>query len=409
MKNIVLWVLLLESFWGVNVVDYKLTQLFMSIAFMTYFVYFRLESRKRNSTIMLCDRFVLCVFGCLLLNAIACWINRGQSIFLTFCTPDFRNFLSLFFFYYLVRKNFSIEKVERALEILFFSYCVCFLVEYFLFFPTPIFHLLGLNVGEHRFRLVGQLINFIGFFYFLNKYLIGEKNRKNIVGILLGMLCIFLLGFRSFLVSVSIVSLVQVFRVVGVSKSLVKIFLMIGLAACCAYQFDFTQKVVKNMVDRQAGQERMGDDYIRLREWRYFTEEHFLNGFDRFFGSGPENEKSQYGKNMTKMRVAEKYYSYSVATWWDWGLIGLSWAMGIPLAIFLLLFVLYMILFKTEKKYMYVSSVYLLLLLTGVSTMEIYRFGAITFHALMLYLVCKIREEKELVYENRDYNSSSVV
>lgn len=409
MKNIVLWVLLLESFWGINVVDYKLMQLFMAVAFMVYFVYFRFESRKRNSTIMLFDRFILCVFGCLLLNAVACWINRDQSIFLTFCTADFRNFLSLFFFYYLVRKNFSIVKVERALEILFFLYCACFLLEYFLFFPTPIFHLLGLNVAEHRFRLVGQLINFIGFFYFLNKFLIGERNKKNVIGCLLGVLCIFLLGFRSFIFSVLIVSLVQVFRVVGFSKSLVKITVACGLIACCASQFEFTQRVVGNMITRQLDQEKKGDEYIRLREWQYFTEEHFLNGWDRFFGSGPENEKSQYGKKMAKMRVVEKYYSYSIATWWDWGMIGLSWAMGIPLAITLLLFVLYMIFFKTGKKYMYVSSVYLLLLLTSVSTMEIYRFGAITFHALMIYLVCKIQEEKEIVYENRDNNPSALV
>ncbi len=410
MKNVVFFVLLLESFWGLNVVDYKLTQTFVSIAFFLYFILYHLRKPgcEKNHLIVFFDRFILCFFVCLFLNAVASWVNRGQSLFLTFCTADCRNFLSLFFFYYLVKKNYSIKKIEKAMEILFFSYCICFLVEYFILFPLPVFCLLGFSPSEHRFRLVGQLVNFIGYFMLLNKYLMGEKNKKNIIGCILGLLCIFLLGFRTTIVAVLVVSFVQIFRVKGFSRSLMKILLAFGLVACSFSQFSFSQKIVTNMINRQIGQERAGDDYIRLREWNYFMEEHFINGWDRFFGSGPENEKSQYGKNMSKFRSVKKDQVTSVATWWDWGLIGLSWAMGVPLALSLLLFGLYMTFFKTGKKYLYISSLYLLLLLTGVSTIEMYRFGAFTFHAVMIYLLCKINEENELNYENRDYNTSAV-
>ena len=224
-----------------------------------------------------------------------------------------------------------------------------------------------------------------------------DSYYKNILGLLLSFICIVLLGFRSYFASILLVSLIQIYRVKGVSLKSFKTIICGVLCLFLLSQTEMVQNVIENMKNRQHSQTFSNKEYIRWMEFNYYTNNHFQNGYEMFWGSGPWNGDSQYGKYIESFRRAESVISgndTSVTTWWDWGLIGLSWAMGIPLALLIYIYLFYMAFKKTNKRYYYMSSIYIFLILTSITTIETYRFGAFTFHALLLYLMYAIRREK---------------
>lgn len=393
---IVLLVLLTECFWGLKIADYNVVALVFSIPFIYYYIEYR-QRRKFFSN--KADIFISLVWLFIIINIISCWIFRDQSPYLTLRTSDVRNFVPLFFFYYLLKKKYSVIDVEKSIEVLLFSFAICYLLQFFVFYPNEVFALLGGSVGgDKRFRFVGQLILFIGYFYFLNNILLEKDSYyKNILGLLLSFICIVLLGFRSYFASILLVSLIQIYRVKGVSLKSFKTIICGVLCLFLLSQTEMVQNVIENMKNRQHSQTFSNKEYIRWMEFNYYTNNHFQNGYEMFWGSGPWNGDSQYGKYIESFRRAESVISgndTSVTTWWDWGLIGLSWAMGIPLALLIYIYLFYMAFKKTNKRYYYMSSIYIFLILTSITTIETYRFGAFTFHALLLYLMYAIRREK---------------
>ncbi len=392
---IVLLVLLTECFWGLKIADYNVVALVFSIPFIYYYIEYR-QRRKFFSN--KADIFISLVWLFIIINIISCWIFRDQSPYLTLRTSDVRNFVPLFFFYYLLKKKYSVIDVEKSIEVLLFSFVICYLLQFFIFYPYEVFSLLSNTIEEKRFRFVGQLILFIGYFYFLNNILLEKDSYyKNILGLLLSFICIILLGFRSYFASIFLVSLIQIYRVKGVSLKSFKTIICGVLCLLLLSQTEVAQSVIEHMKSRQQSQIFSNKDYIRWMEFNYYTNDHFQNGLEMFLGSGPWNEDSQYGKHMKSIRMDESVISgndTSVTTWWDWGLIGLSWAMGIPLALLIYIYLFYMAFKKTNKRYYYLSSVSIFLIITSFTTIETYRFGAFTFHALLLYLMYAIRREK---------------
>ena len=385
---IVLLVLLTECFWGLKIADYNVVALVFSIPFIYYYIEYR-QRRKFFSN--KADIFISLVWLFIIINIISCWIFRDQSPYLTLRTSDVRNFVPLFFFYYLLKKKYSVIDVEKSIEVLLFSFVICYLLQFFIFYPYEVFSLLSNTIEEKRFRFVGQLILFIGYFYFLNNILLEKDSYyKNILGLLLSFICIILLGFRSYFASIFLVSLIQIYRVKGVSLKSFKTIICGVLCLLLLSQTEVAQSVIEHMKSRQQSQIFSNKDYIRWMEFNYYTNDHFQNGLEMFLGSGPWNEDSQYGKHMKSIRMDESVISgndTSVTTWWDWGLIGLSWAMGIPLALLIYIYLFYMAFKKTNKRYYYLSSVSIFLIITSFTTIETYRFGAFTFHALLLYLM----------------------
>lgn len=197
-----------------------------------------------------------------------------------------------------------------------------------------------------------------------------------------------MLGFRSLLLALILCSLLMIYKTVGFTfKSLFKLAFVSMLLIFILYQFDFTQNTINAIINRNQEQNFQNEDYIRIQQFHYFTQEHFINASDFFFGSGFPSEQSNYGKSMLRLQEFNQYGEYvsSVGAWFDWGLIGLSWIAGIPTVTVLLIISAKAILKKTDKRYCYFAFFYLFLVMASITTIEYYRGGAFVFHAIALY------------------------
>lgn len=332
--------------------------------------------------------------GAILLNMISCFINRKQSIALSFQIIEYLYLFYFLFFYVFVKSKISIINCEWLIKILFFTFALAYLLEYFVFFPKPVIKPLYFEVGEHRMRLYGQIICFIGYFFFLNKLLCKQgAHLVNVTGIALGLIIILTLGFRSTLIGTIAVSIFMIYRVQGRLTSIVRSFVLLVILICVVMNTEFGEKVISNMLERQATDNFDNTDYIRILEWNYYTTNHFINGCDYFFGSGIPSNYSAYGRQIASLASFNQFgeVTTSVAQWRDWGIIGFSWILGLPATFTLILLFGILIFTKVDKKYMYLKCTYCLLLLISITTMELFREGAFVFHALSLYMIYRLK------------------
>lgn len=352
------------------------------------------------------DKFIMLFLLCLFTNFIACWANRGQNIIYSLLPGEIKNIFLLLLFYYLSGIKCRSIDAEKVLKILFFTFIACFFVQYVFFYPYPFFQILGVNeefvsegAGEHRFRMVSQLIGFIGYFFFLNRILTDRHvPRIYYLGCLLGLLFIILLGFRSVVVAVIISSLYMIVRVKGLRikfiGSLIRMFLLFILVI----QIPIVREQIDNMTKRQTeGQSFDNEDYVRIQQLNYFLYDHAISPSDFFWGSGIPSPKSSYGdkwtKESTEMGSHGQLMTIGKYGWVDWGVVGLSWMIGIPLGILLYAFMIYMVIKNYGKRNLYISSLYLFLIITSITTIEFYRQGAYVYHAFLLYITTLLERE----------------
>lgn len=398
MYKLLFLLLLMECFFGLFAQQRYLLYIYdLFLVLCTIYFFIKRKKQRRQFPTKLVLFFVIS----LVINIIACRINRGQLISQSLRLLELLNYGYCMFFFALCLSNISIDKCEKILRICFFIACIFYLVEYFVFFPAPVIHMLYFEEEEHRMRIYGQLCIFLGYFYYLNRFIISSKKLRidNIIGIILGFIVILTLGFRSTLIASIFVSILLVFRHKGknvlavVPYLLVLIFLVIAVI-----NTDYGQTVVGNMIARQTGGATLdNDDYIRVLEWNYFTKDHFISIPDYIFGSGIPNYDSSYGRQIYNLFSFNQFGepTKSVAQWRDWGIIGFSWMLGLPAAIILLFFILYMITKKTPPKYYYLSATYLFLFMICITTMEVFREGAFAFHALALYILTKVSKPND--------------
>jgi len=248
--------------------------------------------------------------------------------------------------------------------------------------------MLDLNIIEKRFRMMGQLILFLGYFYALNKFLI-NRNIKYFILILFGITVTFLLGFRTLTLALFVVSFVMIIRIYKISFSSLKYLIIYIILLLLLSQTSFVKNIIESMLLRFEYANFDNEEYIRMLQYEYFKESHFINVSDFIFGSGFPNADSSYGRYMYNMQGYNSYgeATGSIAGWFDWGLLGLSWIAGIPTVTILLLISFYMIFKKVPRKYYYYSCTYIFLLLVSITTVEFYRKGAFVFHALAMYSI----------------------
>lgn len=326
----------------------------------------------------------------ILASAFSCSFFRGQDIGDTLFTDNYFNFycLALYFALYAIKP--SIKDLNRIIIICYIIFFVIYIVQY-IYYPNQIVTLLVNNEKEHRFRIFGQLINSLGYFYCLCKYI---KTKKNIYLILcfIGILTIFLLAFRTMLLAVLIVTFFAYFRSSGIS---IKKILPLCIAMLIFYyglsNIPAVSASLERMVEANNEQSYGNSDYIRWIQLDYFMEYHFINPIERILGSGMPGKFSRYGQ----MFMGDEVFSEDTAiyAWVDWGLIGLSWVIG-PIAVIALIFIwvkCIKISYVQDIEYQFVAYWLVFLLLISINNIEIYRIGGFGFHALIMYYVSSLK------------------
>lgn len=387
---LVFLILLYVGCWGLIYKGVLMILMFFSTILPCYYIF---ATNKKTNTAKFENRFIMLFIFAILMNLLSCSINRGQTILESLSNTELLWFLFIMSFYVYYRIGFSISEIEDAISILFLVFCISYIAQYYIFYPKDVFYQLALIEDEHRFRLVGQFISFIGYFYALNNVVLRKINYKSVSFLILGLWVILLMGFRSGLVAVIFSSILMIFRIRGVSAKTFIYLIVIGTLFFSILYSSVGNTILGNMISRTESNTSNSENYIRVRQFAYYTQDHFRNNSECFFGTGIPSANSEYGKYMESL--TDKGNVTSVAQWRDWGLLGLSWIMGIPMFACMLFLIFYMIFKKTPPRYYYISSVYISMLLMGITTVEVYRNGAFVFHGLLLYLLFLVKRRVE--------------
>ncbi len=348
----------------------------------------------------------------LICSIISCFYYEKQSFWLTFTNLDFIVFFPFLSYFYMIEKRrrpFSIEDIEWCIRILYFIIFLLFIIQYVLL-PYKIINLATFIEGEKRFTIYGQIITLVAYFYYLNKYLVTKRN-KYLLFLFPEILIVFIQGFRSYIVALILVSILFIVKVRGLRK-VVSIVLITSVLSLFIVQIPIVNNAISNMLNRQVDANFSNEDYIRVRQFEYFTTEHFKSPVEYIFGSGFSNPRSEYGKKMSYLKSqTDVNQTGPIGGWRDWGLVGLSWIIGVPCLLCILFCIFKILRGKIPKQYLYLKYFYLFILLTSITSVEFYRWGSVFIHGVLFYLFELIVKNKETANINRNiqYENKNIV
>lgn len=345
--------------------------------------YFTLVSKPHS----LFRKPILIFLLLLIISSFTCLFFRKQAILETLRTPYYITFYGILIYFYIQKRQYRSQEIEKVLTILYICFITCFLVQYY-YYPHKIFDLLVSNENEHRFRMMGQLINSLGYYFYLSKVL-SKGKVSNFILCIAGFIVMILLGFRMMIFSCVLTSLIYIchykqFKI----KSLFKLSILGLILVTIALKIPVIQNSVNTMIERQEQEQSYSNpDYVRYAQLDYFLHQHFYNNLEYFLGSGMPHPNSTYGKKMTLDK--DDYTNTFTIGWYDWGLIGLSWIIGIP-AILCLLYIIFKCIkysFSLDKHKWYIAYWYIFLIIISINNTELFRNNGFIFHGVVLYLL----------------------
>jgi hypothetical protein len=336
--------------------------------------------------------YIIVVLIGLFFNMISCYYFREQSIFDSFKASVI--FYYIMFYFMLRIINSSIDQMESSLFILVIILCGCYIVQY-LIYPRVIFS--GAEeeyFDDVRIRLVGQSFSSLGYFFGLNNLLIGKRKISNLFLTLLCFGVILLMGFRTMSAGILFFTFILLIRVYGFSwKNFAIGLLSVGIFIAIIQLPVFADKI-NYMLQKQETQNLSNPNYIRVIQFQYFTQYHFHNILEYILGSGIPFEGTNYSKYMSSLNNEGIFAE-------DWGLLGLSWLIGIIPVTFMIFYSIKAFILKVDKQYYYIGIWFLYLVTTSITTAEFFRPGNFVVQAIALYMVERLYQTyKQSLYSN---------
>lgn len=332
-------------------------------------------------------KYIIVFVGGLFLSMISCYYFRKQTFLESFWV--YNSLYGLLFFFFIRSFSLSVKRMERILVVLFILILVSYIIQY-LVYPKLIF------IGEDqeyeediRIRLVGQGLVSLGYFFSLNKLLIKRKKVVLYGGILIcSLLVIFLMGFRTMILGVVVVTAIMCIKVIGFNYKLLGLSIFLLLISVFVINIPVVSEKLDSMSERQKTDNLGNSEYIRLAQFAYYTQEHFTNLGEYLMGSGlPQRGNPEQRINAT---YYGKYMDSLVGmglNWVDWGLLSMSWMIGIIPVLVIIVYSIKAFLIKVDKNYYYLGLWFLYLLMISFTTMEIVRSGNLAVQAFCFVLI----------------------
>jgi len=393
---IFLYVLFLLQFMGMVTISY-------SILFATLLPFILIEIRKpvafRNILIAL-----MIGIGFSMISSLH---FRQQSLLetLQFSLPIFL----ICFYFFLLNRNFSLNTVERVVVFFGIFAATLYIFQFVLLqygvslIRTAEKALTASSTEGERFRMMGSGILSLSFFLCLNKIMTEKNKIIYIICVSLCFIAIVLMGFRTMIAGLILFTLFLIFKVNWKRKWL--ILILLPLFTFIMMQIPAVNNRITYMVEKQQGGEQSfgNSDYVRWVELDYFMNHHFKSNVEMFFGSGMTGSKSRYGMEIAALQDTGIY-------WQDWGLLGLSWMIGVIPVFCMLLYSFTAYRMKVGDEYKYIGIWFAYLVLISITSREFYRQGNFLIQAFALYIVFaankKYQDQKNMNYENRNINIS---
>ena len=335
------------------------------------------------------NRILICLAIFLFINFLSCKYFRGQSLLETFrASVSFYN-LALFWFFY--RWKLNVAGWEKTLWWICLVFGICYVIQY-IAFPTVIFGgQIRTGSEEQRMAIYGQGLASLSFLFGINKYMI-TQNKKYIAIILLGLFALIGCGYRTMLLALVVSTVILLVRLGVNKKQLFSFLFLCVILALFISNSTFFQAQIQNMTNRSEDLEATGfENDIRYINIMYHYTDYFKSPLEMFFGSGCPFETSQYGIYSSDILV--QYYHFYYA---DWGLIGLSWIIGIPAVLIMIYYSLKMFLTKVPRQYLYVGVYFFNIVISSITTHEFYIHMNFVVQAILLCIFAKILSENKI-------------
>lgn len=326
---------------------------------------------------------------CFVLNFVSCKIFRGQSMIDTFRASN--SFLSLALFWFFYSWKVDLRQWEKMLWWLCLSFGLCFMIQY-MAFPTIIFGgQIRTGSEEARMAIIGQGLASFSFLFGLNKYVVNQ-DKKYIVIMLTGLFAVFGCGYRSMLLALVISSVILLMRL-GISF---KRLLSFGFLAAIVFLFvsniGFVQDQIGNMMTRNEKLQDAGwENDIRYINLMYHYTDYFKSPMEMILGSGMPFPTSEYGQYNTNIMLETYHFFYS-----DWGLIGLSWMIGIPAVLVMVYYSLKMFLTKVPKEYLYIGIYFFDIVISSITSHEFYIHENYVVQSILFCVFAKVIQKSHV-------------
>lgn len=382
-KKVVAWMLLLTSGFGFVLLNFTgLRYLFFAI--VAYYVY-------RSWSKPVVDKKWMLVYALAILGScIYSYIYNGQNPVKVFVNSyAYLGIFSIFLLYYYAP---TYKQATRAIVVLSVIWCVCYLVQWAIY-PVTLFESGSddTNISDDffRMRLPGSICAYCLFLYGVNRW-VTTKSPLYLAYSVLGIIPIFIMGFRSLTAAVVVCAFIMI---AASSKNVWRTILWAALAALLGYwalDIPIIGDKLEEMIERNDNDQTFdNEDYIRYIEYDYFTQEFFTKPGEKFFGGGfPVNGNSAYAD---KLNIAEERFGYY---WVDLGLVGLTWIIGVPAVVCLIILLWKGVKHCRGPENQYIRFTIIATTLASVFTsMEIYRDGNLLIVGLYLYTIAAYNRE----------------
>ena len=339
-------------------------------------------------------KIFLVIFVGILASMVSCMINRGQSIIDSIKAMP--NYFGLLFYFFLKWRKFKLTTVQSALVWLIIVFDILYIAQYYLIdyginFLNIDDWMLSDSTEGNRLRVMSSGLYSLGMFYGIVQWYITHKN-KYLALFIVGAFVMLLTGYRQFLVSTLVALLFMIYKLdKRVKLKHIGFVAAIVVVGYVLYQIPAVQGKIAGMIERNdTGASLDNKDYIRVIQWEFFNHEYFKNGWEHFFGSGLPlpGAKSGFGKYFQTLTDQGLQYV-------DWGIIGVSWMLGVLTFVGYVWMSLAAILKRVPSVYLYISLWYIFLLSSSITNWEFFRDGNFLVHAMALYIIELASKENE--------------
>ncbi len=317
---------------------------------------------------------------------ISCKVYRGQSFFDSIKAMQF--YYGILFYFILKANKVNLKTVEDALLILICVLDILYISQYYLLPYGYNFLSIddwmigeGTEMGGTRLRVMSSGLYLVGLMYGLSKWYI-TKEVKYLPLFFLGVFIMLLAGYRQFVASL-FVTIIYMFYAIDrkINSKQIKYLILLGVIAIVILTIPAVQEKISGMLERNATGQNLGDsDYIRVVQFDFFTKEYFSNPIEFFFGSGIPYGSSHFGKWFDSLTASGIQYV-------DWGILGMSWVLGIPTAAAIIWMFIKGIRLKVDLQYKYLGMYLFFLLTTCITNWEMFRNGNFLVHSMVLYII----------------------
>lgn len=334
------------------------------------------------------NKYIYWLFFFLLLNFFSCWYFNDQEIFDTFIASS--SFLNLLLFWFFYGWKLDIVQWEKYIWWICLCFGICFIIQY-LAFPTIIFGgQIRTESVEQRIAIYGQGLASFSVIYGMNKYLI-SRNIKYVIIIFTGLFAVFGCGYRTMLLALIVSILILLYRLKISLKSIIPFICIILFLFLFVNSVDLVQEQLTNMINRQEQLEGGGfENDIRYINLIYRYTSYFESPVEMILGSGMPFEGTKYYIDNYNLEYIIGYY-FS-----DWGLIGLSWMIGIPAVTVMIVYSIQIFKTKVPKEYLYIGIYFFNILISSITTHEFYIFHNYVVQAILFCLFTKVLEQYHL-------------